>query len=148
MKTFKDSAGREWTIALNLGTAKAVKDKLGIDLLQPEVGDPPPITRFGTDETFLAEVIFCLLEKQFEERKLTAEDVYDSFDGRTILDSQSAFYDELIDFFQSRGREDRVKAVAKQKQVIEMAIASASSRIDAFDVQKAIDGAMSGVSQV
>jgi len=29
MKTFTDAAGRNWTIALNLGTAMAVKDTLG-----------------------------------------------------------------------------------------------------------------------
>ena len=44
MKTFTDAAGRTWTIALNLGTAMAVKDKLGVDLLQPEDGDPPVLT--------------------------------------------------------------------------------------------------------
>ena len=89
-------------------------------------------------------MIFCLLEKQFDERKLTAEDVYDSFDGRTILDSQSAFYDELIDFFQSR-RADRVKAVAKQKTGNRDGDSAARTRIRR---SKAIDGAMSGVSQV
>jgi len=41
MKTFTDTAGRTWAISLNLGTAMAVKDKLGIDLLQPEAGEPP-----------------------------------------------------------------------------------------------------------
>ena len=30
MKTFTDAAGRTWTIALNLGTAMAIKDKLDI----------------------------------------------------------------------------------------------------------------------
>jgi len=38
MKIFTDAAGRAWTITLSLGTALAVKDKLGIDLLQPEQG--------------------------------------------------------------------------------------------------------------
>jgi len=34
MKTFSDAAGRTWTIALNLGTALAVKDKLGVNGLE------------------------------------------------------------------------------------------------------------------
>jgi hypothetical protein len=54
MKTFNDAAGRTWTISLNLGTAIAVKDALGIDLLQPEQGDPPLLTRLGTDELLLS----------------------------------------------------------------------------------------------
>jgi len=31
-----DAAGRTWTIALNLGTALAVKEKVGVELLRPE----------------------------------------------------------------------------------------------------------------
>lgn len=61
MKTFTDAAGRTWTLALNLGTAMAVKDKLGIDLLQPEAGDPPLLTRLGTDEMLLGEMFSTLL---------------------------------------------------------------------------------------
>ena len=39
MKTFKDNAGHDWNIAINIGTAMLVKDRLEIDLLQPEQGD-------------------------------------------------------------------------------------------------------------
>ena len=40
MKTFTDAAGRTWTISLNLGTAMAVKDSLGID--EPASAKPTP----------------------------------------------------------------------------------------------------------
>ena len=50
MKSFKDNAGHDWHISLNIGTAMLVKDRLDIDLLQPEKGDPPLITQLGTDE--------------------------------------------------------------------------------------------------
>jgi len=73
MKTFTDTAGRTWAISLNLGTAMAVKDSLGIDLLQPEAGDPPLLTRLGTDELLLGEVICCLLAGQFEARARAVE---------------------------------------------------------------------------
>ena len=62
MKTFTDAAGRTWTLALTLGTAMKVKAKLDIDLLQPEAGDPPLLTRLGTDEMLLGEVLCAMLE--------------------------------------------------------------------------------------
>ena len=147
MKTFTDAAGRTWTISLNLGTAMAVKDKLGVDLLQPEVGEPPLLTRLGTDEMLLGEVLCALLEKQFETHKVTAEEVRAAFDGRTLLASQQAFYEELIDFFQSRGRADRAKAVAKQMTLINAAVQAIEARIDQIDPVKIVDGVMSGASQ-
>lgn len=144
MKPFTDAAGRTWTIALTLGTAMAVKAKLDIDLLQPETGDPPLLTRLGSDELLLGEVICALLDGQFQAHNVKADDVRASFDGRTILAAQKAFYDELIDFFQSRGRTDRAKAVAKQMALIEAAVKATENRIDALDIDATILGAMSG----
>ena len=141
MKTFNDAAGRTWTLSLTLGTAMAVKAKLDIDLLQPESGDPPLLTRLGTDELLLGEVLCALLEGQFEAHKVTEEDVHAAFDGRTLLAAQEAFYQELEDFFRMRGRGDRALAVAKQKNLIEAAIKAAETRIGALDIEAAVRGA-------
>ena len=142
MKTFTDAAGRTWTLTLTLGTAMRVKAKLDIDLLQPEAGDPPLLTRLGTDEMLLGEVLCAMLEGQFEVQKVTDEDVRSSFDGQTLLAAQKAFYEELIGFFRSRGRSDRAKAVAKQMALIEAAVAAVETRIDALDIDATIRGAL------
>lgn len=147
MKTFNDAAGRTWTIALSLGTAMHVKEKLGIDLLRPEDGTPPLLTKLGTDEMLLGEVLCALLEPQFEKHHVTAADVRLAFDGATLLAAQTAFYEELADFFQFRGRSDRAKAVRAQMQLIVRATAAIETRIDAMDLEAMIDGALSGRSQ-
>lgn len=144
MKCFTDAAGRTWTLSLNLGTAMTVRDKLGIDLLQPEQGEPPLLTRIGTDEILLGQVVFALLEKQFEAQNVTETDVYASFDGETIIAAQTAFYEELINFFQSRQRPDRAKAVQKQMNLIAAATKAAETTIDSIDIDQTIAGAMSG----
>ena len=146
MKTFKDAAEREWTVSLNLGTAMAVKDKLDIDLLQPEAGDPPLLTRLGTDEMLLGEVLCALMAGQFETHKVTADDVRAGFDGATLLAAQSAFYEELVDFFRSRGRADRARAVETQAAMIEAAVKAIEEKIGGLNVQEVIAGAMSGSS--
>jgi hypothetical protein len=143
MKTFTDAANRTWTISLTLGTALAVRDKLDIDLLCPEAGDPPLLTRLGTDEILLGEVLCALLENQFEAHKVTAEDVRNAFDGRTLLAAQKAFYEELVDFFQSRGRADRAKAVATQMKMIDAAVMAIETRIDNLDVDAMVSTALS-----
>lgn len=148
MRQFTDAKGGSWGLTLNLGTAMAVKDKLGVDLLQPESGDPPLITRLGTDEMLLGEVLCAMLDDQFEARGLTGKEVRALFDGKALLAAQTAFYDELVDFFQSRGRTDRAKAVAKQREMIDAAVRAVGDRIDGIDTQKTIDGAMSGVLPV
>ena len=146
MKTFTDAAGRTWTISLTLGNAMRVKDALGIDLLQPEAGDPPLLTRLGTDEMFLGEVICCLLAGQFEAHQVNEQDVRDAFDGNTLLAAQKAFYEELVDFFHQRGRTDRARAVSAQMRMIEAAVKAVEAKLDALDIDQAITGAMSGSS--
>lgn len=154
MKTFTDAAGRTWTLALNLGTAMAVKDRLGVDLLQPEAGDPPLLTRLGTDEMLLAEVICALLEPQFETHRVRPEDVRMAFDGRTLLAAQQAFYEELIDFFRQRGRTDRARALATQLKLIEAGVRAAEAKIEAMNIEDAMQslatdpGGISGSSPV
>ncbi len=151
MKTFTDANGRSWTLTLNLGTAMTVKARLDIDMLQPEQGDPPLLTRLGTDEMLLGEVLCVMLEGQFAVHKVTEDDVRACFDGQTLLAAQKAFYEELINFFQSRGRKDRAKAVAKQMAMIDAAVTAIETKIDALDLQSILDqtiqtggGAMSG----
>ena len=146
MKAFTDRAGRSWTVTLTLGTAMTVKEQLGVDLLQPEAGDPPLLTRLGTDEMLLGEVLCAMLQQQFETQGVTAEEVRNGFDGQTLLAAQKAFYEELIDFFRSRGRTDRAKAVAKQVKMIDAAVTAVETRIDALDIDQTIAGAMSGES--
>ena len=146
MQVFKDNANRDWSLSLTIGTAMKVKDQLGVDLLQPEVGDPPLLTRLGTDEMLLAQVIAALLESQFELHKVDAEQIYQSFDGPTFARAHEAFYKELIDFFQKRGRQDRATAVAKQMKMITAGISAAVTKLDGIDVEKVIDRAMSGVT--
>jgi len=143
MKTFTDAAGRTWTISLNLGTAMAVKDKLGVDLLQPESGDPPLLTRLGTDEMLLGEVLCALLASQFETHKVSDADVRTSFDGATLLAAQKAFYEELVDFFRSRGRADRARAVETQAAMIDAAVKAIDQRIGEMDVDKVISDVIS-----
>ncbi len=146
MQIFKDNANRDWSLSLTIGTAMRVKEQLGIDLLQPEVGDPPLLTRLGTDEMLLAQVIAALLESQFEYHKVDRNDIYNTFDGPTFARAHEAFYQELIDFFQSRGRKDRQAAVQKQMKMIQSGIEAATTKIDGIDVDEVIKKAMSGAT--
>ena len=158
MRTFKDKADRTWTIGINLATAKRLRDTLNVDLLQPEIGDPPLLTRLGTDEILLGEVLCCLLSDQFEAHKVSADDVLAAFDGETLLAAQEAFYEDLVDFFRNRGRSDRAKAVEAQAKIIKLSVAKIEAKIDQIDldqlgrkideidVNQEISGAMSGDS--
>lgn len=143
MTTFHDTRGRAWDLRLTIGTARRVQDATGVNLLEPEVGDPPLLTRLGTDEMLLARVICAMLGDQFERYDLDEAAVYDAFDGKTILAAQDAFYEELIDFFRQRGRATRASAVERQRTLLAKADRAGEARIERIDLDGVVDSAMS-----
>jgi len=146
MKTFVDTTGREWRLSLTIGRAREIRDRLGVDLLQPEAGDPPLFVRLATDEYLIGDVIAALLVDQFDEQQVTADDLQAAMDGATLAAAQNAFYAELSDFFLSRGRADRADAIQKQAEAIAAAVQEAQRQIRRVNVTEAIAGAMSGSS--
>jgi len=138
VKTFSDSASRQWTIQLTIDSAKRVRDLMGVNLLEPEAGEPPLITRLGTDEILLCDVLYCLIKPQADALNISSEQFGQALGGEVILAAQNAFYDELVDFFQKRGRTDRARAVATQQKMINLAVAHSEKRISSLDIDKKI----------
>ena len=136
MKTFTDSAGRNWPLCLTIDSAKRVRDLLNINLLEPEAGDPPLITRLGTDEILLCDVLFAMVKPQADSQNITSEQFGQALGGDVILAAHTAFYGEIIDFFQKRGRTDRAKAAATQQKMIDIAIARVTQKMDEIDVSQ------------
>ncbi len=137
MRCFRDTQNNTWEIAITLGAAMEVRDKLGIDILQPELGSPSLIDRIANDEISLGEILLVLLQSQFDKKKLPANEVPKLFDGVTLKRALDAFYEELADFFQSRGRPDRAAAITKQQALVNAAIEVIRARAEAVDLDKA-----------
>jgi len=139
MKTFTDTAGRTWTIALTIDAAKRVKSLLDVNLLELEAGDPPLLTRLGTDVILLCDVIFALVKPQADAAGVTDEEFGRALGGEAILAAQTALYEELVDFFRKLGRGDLAKAVDAQRRMIDLAVARIETRIDGMDLEAAIE---------
>jgi len=149
MKTFTDSAGRTWTINLNIDAAKRVRNLLDVNLLEPEGGEPPLLTRLGTDEILLCDVIYCLIKPQADQQGVSDEQFGQALGGEAILAAQQALYEELIDFFHQRHRPDRARAVQAQMKMINLAVAKIETHLAQLNLEAELDvtfGNLSGSS--
>ena len=110
MQILKDCKGREWEIVLNLATAEWIEGYDFSDILKDEEGEPrksinfvdPDETLFTElwgDTTFILTVIWILIHRQAEERKITIDDFKSGLDGDTITKVKEAFWEETINFF-------------------------------------------------
>ena len=139
MKTFTDTAGRTWTIALTIDAVKRVKSLLDVNLLELEAGDPPLLTRLGTDVILLCDVIFVLVKPQADAADVSDQEFAAALGGDVVLAAQTAFYEELVDFFRKLGRGDMAKAVDAQRRMIDLAVRRIETRIDRLDLEASIE---------
>jgi len=146
MKEFRDSAGRTWPVQLTVGSAKRVRDLLGVDLLAPEQGEPPLLTRLGTDEMLICDVLYCLVKPQADAKGVSDEQFGESLGGEAIARGMEALYAELVDFFRQRGRTDRAAAVEKQLRMVQVATERITTQIGELDIEARIDQALGKVS--
>jgi len=142
MKTFTDNAGRAWTLVLTIDAAKRVKGLLNVNLLELESGDPPLLTRLGTDVILLCDVIFALVKPQADAASVSDEQFAAALGGEVILAAQTAFYEELVDFFRKLGRTDLAKAVDAQRRMIDLAVRRIETRIDHLDLEAAVESTL------
>lgn len=116
-----------------------MKSLLDVNLLELEAGDPPLLTRLGTDVILLCDVIFALVKPQADAAGVSDQEFAAALGGDVVLAAQTAFYEELVDFLRKLGRGDLAKAVDAQRRMIDLAVARIETRIDRLDLEAAVE---------
>lgn len=138
MKIFKDSGGRDWTVAVNVDSLRRVRDLLAVDLTKLNEGEPLLIIRLTTDPLLICDVLYAICKPDADKQTVTDVDFGRAMGGDALFLGQSALLEELIDFFQKFGRPEMAKVIRAQQAVVKAAVTAAESRIDAIDVEKAV----------
>lgn len=106
MTRFEDSKNQTWEITINLGTARFVRDNIGINLLNPtelNAEGQNLIARLMYDDLVFGDVILALLNNQ----GLKPADV----DGEFLKAAENPFWLEYRLFFQARGKKWAASAI-------------------------------------
>lgn len=109
MRTFKDTAGRDWTISINVATVKRLRDVLQVDLMDVIEGDL--LRRLYSDPILLVDVVYVLVKPQADELGVTDEQFGAAMGGDSIEFATKAMVEEIVDFFPNRRDRERAKKV-------------------------------------
>ena len=139
MKTFTDTAGRTWTLAVTVDAVRRVRDLVGVNLariVEPrEPGGPVPLlTDLEDDILLLVDVLFALVKPQADSQSVTDEEFGRALGGEALAAAHEAFWGELADFFRCLKRPAEARAIEKQAAVVRAAMAVAERKIEALDV--------------
>jgi len=97
MKTFKDSAGRAWTIDVNVGSLKRVRAVAQVDLL--DVHDTALYPRILTDSVFAAGIAWAFVSDAAQKIPIT-QDQFDAALNETAAEEMAAaIVGAMHDFF-------------------------------------------------
>jgi hypothetical protein len=99
MHTFRDTAGRTWTVAINVTAIARVRGTLGIDLNNLLFENFEKFIALFRDPVQLADMLYCLCKDEAEARNITKEEFGAALSGDALADAKNAFANEYIAFF-------------------------------------------------
>lgn len=101
MKSFKDSTGQAWDIAVNLQTRAIVSARTGIDLLLIGNGDQHTMELLQSPSHSF-DVLVALCDSQLKQRVLTVEDFGALLNSEEVVnDAITAIVEATFDFFRN-----------------------------------------------
>ena len=144
MKTFKDNAGRTWTIALNVTTQRRIRDLAQVNVLEI-LGDERPTLyeRLQSDTILLCDVLYAACQPQAEKEGVTDEQFGEALAGDAIDHATKALLDEIVDFSPSpRDRANLRKVIDALDQGMEKTRDLIKARLDAGELDRVIEQAL------
>ncbi|MCL4743261.1 MAG: hypothetical protein KJZ54_13785 [Phycisphaerales bacterium] len=141
MKVFKDNAGREWTVEINVAALKRVKSLTGVELLG--VLDGTLIERFIRDPVLLCDAVYAICKPLADERNVTDEDFGRSMAGDVIERATEALLEELVSFCPSpRDRANLGRVLKATRDVMDKARDIVEAKLDSGELEKAAEQAL------
>ena len=134
MKTFTDSAGRAWTVTINVDAIKRVKSLVKVNLLEAMEGKL--LERLADDPVLLCDVLFALCKPQADAQGVKDEDFGRAMAGDVIDAATTAFLEELCGFFPKGRRELLSKALDKLRKLESIALSAAGTKLDSPELEE------------
>lgn len=140
MKTFKDNAGRTWTVTVDVSAVKRVRSLLDVNLL--EVLDGRLIERLAGDPVLLCDVLYALVKPEADAKGITDEDFGRAMAGDAVEHATTALLEELVDFFPQGKRRLLQKALGKLKSWEAKALEVAEKRLESPELDEKLEAAL------
>jgi len=102
-RSFTDTTGRRWTLAITVAQVRKVKAALGVDLLGS--ADGQMFKEMARNPLDFCNLLWCLLERQAAAAGISEEQFWESADDTVLGDATYAFMQAVIAF----SREDKRK---------------------------------------
>jgi hypothetical protein len=147
MKTFRDTAGREWAITVDVNAIKRVMkapiehlgEPLKVNLLELFDPDGELLKKVIAYPPLVCDIAYALCKPQCDEKNVSDEEFGRSMGGDVLERVLDLVIEETIDFFPQGRRAVLKKVLTKSQAFAEKAKTLIETRLAAGELDAAID---------
>ncbi len=147
MKTFRDTAGREWAITVDIGAIKRVMkasiehfgDPLKVNLLALVEPDSELLKKVIEYPPLVCDIAYAICKPQCDAKNIGDEEFGQALGGDVLEKALDCILEETIDFFPQSRRAVLQKVLEKSQAFAEKAKTLTSARLAAGELDAAID---------
>ncbi len=147
MKTFRDTAGREWAIAVDVNTIKRVMkapiehlgDPIKVNLLELVDPDGELLKKVVAYPPLVCDIAYVLCKPQCDEKAISDEEFGRAMGGDVLEKVLDLLIEETVDFFPQDRRAVLKKVLSKSQTFAEKAKALMAARLATGELDAAID---------
>ncbi len=141
MRTFKDNAGRTWTISLTVAAVKRVRDLAKLDLL--DLASGRVFERLVADPVTLCDALYAACKPQADAEGISDEQFGEAMAGDAIEHASKALVEELIQFFpNARERAALSRVVQTMDAAMDRARSDVERRLESGEIERTLELAM------
>jgi len=138
MQSFKDNAGRQWSVEINVAALKRVRGLTGTDLMQ--VIEGTLIEKLIRDPVLLCDVVYAICKPEADTRSVSDEDFGKAMAGDAIEAATTAVLEGLVGFCPSpRDRANLGRVLQAMKKVMERARDLVEKKLDGGELDRLTD---------
>lgn len=145
MRTFKDNAGRQWSVEINVAVLKRVRGLTGTDLMQ--VIEGTLIEKLIRDPVLLCDVVYAICKPEADTRTpaVSDEEFGKAMAGDAIEAATTAVLEELVGFCPSpRDRANLGRVLQATRKVMDRARDLVEKKLDSGELDRLADRLLSG----
>lgn len=141
MTSFTDTAGRTWTITINVDAIKRVRALLDVDLLT--IVDGQLIERLLRDPVLLCDVVYAVCKPEADAKNITDEQFGQAMAGDAIEHATKALLEELVGFSPSpRDRATLQRVLTTTYQVLDRARDAIDAKLESGELERIVSTAL------
>ncbi|MEM9827742.1 MAG: hypothetical protein AAF958_14220 [Planctomycetota bacterium] len=145
MKSFVDTSGRTWSVAIGVPAVRRLRDEMNFDVLSL-LDDQSKLEIIAADPMIAIDLVTCIIKPQLDAAGVAVDDFLNALGGEQLESATSCLLQAIVDFFPGPRGELLRKALQRSQKFIQDQDQQIKQKIQSGEVEQAIDEALAAAS--